>query len=79
MAGASAAAIAVALDIILRGVDWSPKWGAICPRCGKKKCDVTRTMKWEGNTRIRYHKCKYCKKSFKSLETNYKTHNIYNE
>jgi glycerol-3-phosphate cytidylyltransferase-like family protein len=64
----SAAAIAVALDIVQSGVDWSPRFGGVCPRCQKRKCEVTRTMKWEGGTRTRYHRCK-CGHTFKSLQT----------
>jgi DNA-directed RNA polymerase subunit M/transcription elongation factor TFIIS len=67
MAAPSVIAVAIALDIVQNGVDWSPRWGGKCPKCGKKKCEVTRTMKWEGKGRTRYHRCK-CGFMFKSLE-----------
>lgn len=38
------------------GVDFSPKSGAICPGCDTKT-KIYKTMPWEENTRIRYHRC----------------------
>ncbi len=38
------------------GVDYSPKYGALCPCCGKKT-RVTHTKAWAGQSRIRYHRC----------------------
>lgn len=40
------------------GVDYSPKRGAVCPGCGKRT-KVTNTQKWDGNMRIRYHRCQH--------------------
>lgn len=40
------------------GVDYSPRYGAVCPCCKTVKIPIFRTMPWDGNTRIRYHKCK---------------------
>lgn len=48
--------IAEARRIGAAGVDYSPRVGAICPWCGKK-ARIVRTMPWEDNTRIRYHRC----------------------
>lgn len=47
--------------------------GAACPRCKTPKAQVLRTMPWEGEgtksqTRLRYHWCRICGASFKSLE-----------
>jgi len=53
-------------------VDWNPKVGAICPLCQTvpmpKSANITSANKWEGNTRIRYHKCAGCGWTFKSVE-----------
>ncbi|MCL2791286.1 MAG: hypothetical protein FWD79_11725 [Desulfobulbus sp.] len=38
------------------GVDYSPRFGALCPSCGKP-AKIVRTLSWEGDTRIRYHRC----------------------
>ena len=65
---ASAAAIAIALDIVHKGVDWSSRWGGICPRCGGKRCKVTRTMPREGDVQLRHHRCAKCDLRFKSLQ-----------
>ena len=65
----SAAAMAVAIGIVRNGVDWSSKHGGVCPRCAHKRCKVTRSMPWDGDTRVRYHACQKCGTVFKSLET----------
>lgn len=66
--GVSAAAIAVAIDLVRHGVDWSARDGGVCPACGKIRCKITRTMPWEGTTRTRYHRCEKCELRFKSLD-----------
>lgn len=38
------------------GVDYSSRIGAPCPLC-RKKTKIYRTLPWEENTRIRYHRC----------------------
>lgn len=38
------------------GVDYSPRVGALCPAC-KEKAKIYKTLKWEDNMRIRYHRC----------------------
>ena len=38
------------------GVDYSPKTGAVCPFCGTRTY-VKDTRPWEGDCRIRYHRC----------------------
>jgi hypothetical protein len=68
MASCSPAAVALVLGVIRNGVDWSSRDGGVCPACGKKRCKVTRTMRWEGATRTRYHACDKCGATFKSLE-----------
>lgn len=49
--------LARAKEISQAGVDYTPRYGAICPWCGTKKLPVARTMPWDGSTRVRYHKC----------------------
>lgn len=39
------------------GVDFSARFGALCPYCGKRAKVVT-TRPWEGTLRVRYHQCK---------------------
>ena len=38
------------------GVDYKPRTGAICPACGKS-AKIFKTLPWDGNDRIRYHRC----------------------
>jgi len=38
------------------GVDYHAKGGARCPWCGER-LRVTHTLPWDGNLRLRYHKC----------------------
>ncbi len=38
------------------GVDYSPRLGARCPWC-ENRARIYKTMAWEDNTRIRYHRC----------------------
>jgi len=38
------------------GVDYRPRTGALCPCCGKP-AKITHTRPWDGETRIRYHRC----------------------
>ncbi len=49
-------------------VDWSARFGGICPLCGQKKCSVKTVGRWSGPVRERYHICQQCKHSFKSVE-----------
>lgn len=50
------ALIAKATDKAASGVDYSPRLGCLCPWCGNK-AKIYKTTKWEGGTRIRYHRC----------------------
>jgi len=38
------------------GVDYSSRYGAKCPACGKRAKVVT-TRPWEDTVRVRYHQC----------------------
>lgn len=38
------------------GVDYSPRYGALCPACGNR-ARIYSTKPWEGITRTRYHYC----------------------
>lgn len=56
------------------GVDYSARHGAVCPWCGRRTM-VYKTMPWDDNTRIRYHRCTNAKcilvamsKTIKSVE-----------
>jgi hypothetical protein len=57
------------------GVDYRPRTGALCPACGNP-AKVVVTRPWEGDTRIRYHRCltpgcalSTIKQSIKSVQT----------
>jgi len=39
------------------GVDFSPRFGALCPCCGER-LKVNRTFPWSDGFRARYHLCK---------------------
>lgn len=57
--------------LIAEGVTWSPKNGAVCPNCGRKKTSTNTTRPWDGAYRIRYHRCAQCGSRFKSIETDH--------
>lgn len=38
------------------GVDFTSRYGALCPACGKRTRVIT-TRPWDGPVRIRYHQC----------------------
>jgi hypothetical protein len=50
------ARVIAARDDAAKGVDYSPRAGALCPLCGERS-KIYSTMPWEDNTRIRYHRC----------------------
>jgi len=39
-----------------QSVDYSPKYGALCPECGSRMA-VETTRPWEDDSRVRYHRC----------------------
>ena len=39
------------------GVDYSVRYGAVCPVCGKRKIPTVTVRPWNGKFRVRYHKC----------------------
>ncbi len=38
------------------GVDYSPRYGALCPWCGRR-AKIYKTLPWEDRLRVRYHRC----------------------
>ncbi len=67
---------AVALRSAMQGVDYTARWGAVCPWCGKERIPVYCTRPWSGKVRVRYHRCnnKDCllcqmRQGIKSLQT----------
>lgn len=48
--------LALAVHQAEAGVDYSARSGAICPGCGKK-APIYKTLPWDGDIRIRYHRC----------------------
>lgn len=54
---AVAAAIAAAIAKAQAGVDYSPRTGATCPSCGAIRLRVVTTRPWDGEARVRFHKC----------------------
>lgn len=51
-----------------KAVDYSARDGAICPACGAKRCNITRSLKWYGDAKERYHRCSECQHCFKSVQ-----------
>lgn len=49
--------IALAKEAAAAGVDFSPRFGAVCPWCNAIRLPVYRTMPWIGKMRVRYHRC----------------------
>ncbi len=45
-------------EVAKNGVDYSPKIGAICPSCETPRTPVVGSLPWDGDCKIRYHKCK---------------------
>lgn len=69
-----------ALAVARAGVDYSPRFGAVCPACGTKRAKVTSSCGWEEGYKIRYHKCRnnnctmaVANISIKSIEKDYVT------
>lgn len=56
MRGAGLRAVAVALALAERGVDYRRGVGALCPLCGARLRIVT-TRGWAGGLRVRYGRC----------------------
>ena len=42
---------------ITGGVDYSPRYGGVCPKCGLEQAPVITTKGWCGNIRERCHCC----------------------
>lgn len=53
---------------VLDGVTYHRIYGAECPRCKMRKAHVRNTLPWEDNLRERYHCCRRCGATFKSIE-----------
>jgi hypothetical protein len=47
----------VAKEKAENGVVFSPRTGATCPFCGRKRIRIYSTKPWDGRNRIRYHRC----------------------
>lgn len=56
MSSRSMAAVALVMNQAAEGVAYSPRHGALCPFCGKRM-RVTVTKPWEGDMRVRWHRC----------------------
>lgn len=44
-------------DTARSGVDYSPKDGATCPLCKTIRIPVSGSLPWDGDYKVRYHKC----------------------
>ncbi|MBU0680117.1 MAG: transcriptional regulator [Proteobacteria bacterium] len=40
------------------GVDYSPRFGAVCPSCATTRAVVTGSLPWDSAIKIRYHRCR---------------------
>ncbi len=72
MAGITVSRIAAATKEAAAGVDYSSRFGAVCPWCGKRT-KVQTTKPWEDDMRIRYHRCENGKCSLAVMGTNIKS------
>lgn len=72
MAGTTISKITLASKEAAAGVDFSSRTGATCPGCGKRT-KIYKTMPWEDNTRIRYHRCENGKCVLAALGTTVKS------
>ena len=45
-------------EIAKTGVEYSARYGATCPICNTSRIPVAGSLPWDGNCKIRYHKCK---------------------
>lgn len=52
------AIVEFAIEKAAEGVEYSPRYGAICPFCGAIWMPSYKCKPWDDNTRVRYHKCK---------------------
>jgi len=52
------AIIVFAIQKAAQGVEYTPKYGAVCPFCGSIRMRTITTRKWDGDTRTRFHRCK---------------------
>lgn len=64
--------VIAARDEAAKGVDFSPRAGALCPLCGEKS-KIYSTLPWEDNTRIRYHRCENGSCPMSSLKVSIKS------
>ena len=39
------------------GIEYSIRYGAVCPLCGKKRIKTVPSRPWCNGIKIRYHKC----------------------
>lgn len=49
--------VAAAKEKADSSVDYLPRYGAVCPECGRKKLPVITSRKWEDNIKVRFHRC----------------------
>jgi len=59
----------VIIALLQKGAEYDHKVGACCPICRRGRAPVYRTMPWRDNLRERYHRCRFCGWSFKSVES----------
>lgn len=52
-----AAVVSKAVEKAEQSVDYSPRDGAVCPECGKRKMPIVTSRPWDGDCKIRYHRC----------------------
>lgn len=53
-----------------KGVAYDSRRGrAGCPHCDNSWAPVRNVMPWDGDMRVRFHVCRQCGKSFKSIES----------
>lgn len=51
------AIVAKAKEKADQSVDYTPRYGAVCPECGKKQMKVVTSKPWHDGIKVRYHRC----------------------
>ncbi|WP_320043199.1 hypothetical protein [uncultured Desulfobacter sp.] len=40
-----------------QSVDYTPRYGAVCPECGRARMQTVGAKPWKDGMKVRYHKC----------------------
>lgn len=51
------AIVAKAKERADQSVDYTHRYGAVCPECGERRMKIVGSKPWQGGFKVRYHKC----------------------